>query len=566
MFEEEDERAEVEKQYPNVVHMVWEDHLSQLSTQASSGIHFSTPVDDGSIHHNLSFDGVASQHDLGRKLKYSKGDVKAMLQELTDATEVAQVIVNNLIGGNPLHLNTSEDIAEIENLESKIKAKVYRLKDALKKRQFRKHPSLLEVTFLTAEEYLEHSYHFNNMEEERTVSKHTAVPVVESDVANKKLPTWKPLNEIANRKYQRERTSVDFDAFREMSKKQKVDVGQMAGYFLQREYYNSNRYVSLLISRLVILMNLPFFRKLAQVGTQLLNQKFEVEPRATMDLESGFHIQVRYKFSKIKWINLGFILFKHVKIPSFHLLSAHRIKICPELFKYPSEAHDEPVKGVFANLGEMMVLHFLRLLQFDGSFLETVKENCCIKAFGGLDCAGDQKEYQQRSQLNMETSHVENGSYCMTSIHVDPCPSDAVQGEVMSSGDNMVTSTEMGGETLDHAEGAVPDDEDLGVPASIFPKIKKPLGYKQLGRMVYSENLKGSVRASRPWFMIFMRENTDTLRELVKEIIEPQMLQLVTFEHSVDIDATETFLTTLPGSNHLQEKSINTFNESQKVK
>ena len=142
-----------------------------------------------------------------------------------------------------------------------------------------------------------------------------------------------------------------------------------------------------------------------------------------MDLDSGFHIQVRYKLSKIKWINLGFILHKHVKIPSFQVLSAHRVSICPQLYKFPREEQDVPITGSFANLTEELVLHFCRLLQFEGHFLESIRENCCIKILGGLDCAGDQKEYQQRSQLNIETSHVENGSYCLTSIHLDPSPS-----------------------------------------------------------------------------------------------------------------------------------------------
>ena len=37
----------------------------------------------------------------------------------------------------------------------------------------------------------------------------------------------------------------------------------------------------------------------------------------------------------------------------------------------------------------------------------------------GLDCAGEQKEYQQISQLNIDTTHLKNGSYVIARIHVD---------------------------------------------------------------------------------------------------------------------------------------------------
>ena len=43
-----------------------------------------------------------------------------------------------------------------------------------------------------------------------------------------------------------------------------------------------------------------------------------------------------------------------------------------------------------------------------------------MKVSGGLDCAGDQKEYQQRSQLGLDTTQVENGSYVIVSIHAEP--------------------------------------------------------------------------------------------------------------------------------------------------
>ena len=418
------------------------------------------------------------------------------------------------------------------------------------------------------------------------------------------------------------------------------------------------------------------YRKLAQVGTELFNNDYDIAVKPHMDLESGFHIQVRYKLSRIKWINLGFMLHKHVLPPPYQLLAAHRIRICPLLFKYPIGANKDTVTGVYASLSEELILHFLRLLQFEGNFLESVKENCCLKVLGGLDCAGDQSEYQQRSQLNIDTSHVENGSYCLTSIHLDtisstePAPPNisTLEPETLPSDltnltnsspspllgavnpdqqilglgeydpqtipaserkesidrswfgtwrDNVkvwsVPSKVLNDDDLENLEGFPAilhrtnnldkvveelEDEinhdpsfdgfiDVGMitevvqtfdqetpanvpeqiePAKVLPSIKKPLGYKKLGPAVYSEIYKGSVRASRPWFIIFMRENIETLRPLVKNIIEPQMLELITSKHEVNINATHSFLTKKHGCSHLDEKAMNSFNENQKAK
>ena len=260
MFDEEDEEKQDQQIPSNVVHMVWEDEFSQPSTQASSGLHFSTPVDHAHLagsenideDNHLSFEELLSKPVQDRKLKYSRGDVKVMLTDLKDVTEVASMIVDNLIGGNHLFLNKTEDIDEVENLVGKVKAKLYKLKGNLQKRQFRKHPELLEVTFLTAEEYnLHHSFEFIN-DDDKSAEPDVAENPIEVKTARK------PLNEITNRKYQRERTAKDYDTFKEMADNQEIEVGQMAGYFMQREYYHTNRYLFVCVQKLYALIA-PFY-------------------------------------------------------------------------------------------------------------------------------------------------------------------------------------------------------------------------------------------------------------------------------------------------------------------
>ena len=65
------------------------------------------------------------------------------------------------------------------------------------------------------------------------------------------------------------------------------------------------------------------------------------------------------------------------------------------------------------------------------------------------------------------------------------------------------------------------DDRRFGF--SHLPKLKRPLGFKDLGAVVWEESSKGSVRNHRPWFRIFGKENPETLRPLFKSVIEPQV-------------------------------------------
>ena len=176
MFAEEEE-PENRDLHPQVVHMVWEDNVtvetfSQPSTQASGGLHYSTPVDgenasfqilSDELAENSSLEGLLTKVLSVRKLKYSKGDVKLMLSDLKDVTEIATKIVDQLLGLNHLQLDQPKDIQDVDQMTKIIKARVYKLKDAIKNKKFRKHPQLLELTFLTAEEFecLEHSFNLN---------------------------------------------------------------------------------------------------------------------------------------------------------------------------------------------------------------------------------------------------------------------------------------------------------------------------------------------------------------------------------------------------------------------
>lgn len=301
------------------------------------------------------------------------------------------------------------------------------------------------------------------------------------------------------------------------------------------------------------------------------------------------------------------MLHKHVSMSPYYLLSALRSQISPPLSPYPVGVERENAIGIYANLSEELLLHFLRLLRFDGDFLEQVDSNCCLKVLGGLDCAGDEREYQQRSQLSLDTSHVENGSYVLASIHVvTPQPENTVvetdfygfeefdieeATERKAKLDTLIHHLEVETETcrkeffgmvdievfIDVLEESreVLDSGDVPTPKSqpllsSLPQIKKPLGYKHLGEIVYNENSKGSIRASRPWFRIFMRETPETLRPLVSSLMEPQILELTTVENEVNIDAVHDYLTPVRSESGkvvgFEAIEMSSFNDNQKRK
>ena len=51
---------------------------------------------------------------------------------------------------------------------------------------------------------------------------------------------WKPLTALKDKKNRRERTQKEFLAFQKTAELQGIEVAQLAGYFVQREYYSTN--------------------------------------------------------------------------------------------------------------------------------------------------------------------------------------------------------------------------------------------------------------------------------------------------------------------------------------
>ena len=130
------------------------------STQASGGLHFSTPA---YTDHNIST-AKFSQTDESNKNsqdfyqkqadKFTKGEAKELITKLDNYTEAAEKIVNKLIGGQFSDLKSEKDIENAQFVVTMIKGRLYNLAAEMRKRQFRRNMTeKLEATFLRKDEY-----------------------------------------------------------------------------------------------------------------------------------------------------------------------------------------------------------------------------------------------------------------------------------------------------------------------------------------------------------------------------------------------------------------------------
>lgn len=232
-----------------------QEHFSQPSTQASEGLHYSTPAESGCgadsqrQFENHPEDAIENESVI-KKDKYTCKDVKVLLENLDSVMDTAEEIVNTLIGGNRFSLNSTGDIVVANKVVLNIFKKLHRFKNNLKDRKFRKHPELLETTFLKAEDYefLQRS-HFSfkdSVKDEDQQDESDVHPVDHGQhgdlLDGGKSYRWKPLTEVKDPKYRRARTQEDFEDFEAAAGKQGVEMAQLAGYFIQKKYYHSNRW------------------------------------------------------------------------------------------------------------------------------------------------------------------------------------------------------------------------------------------------------------------------------------------------------------------------------------
>ena len=110
-------------------------------------------------------------------------------------------------------------------------------------------------------------------------------------------------------------------------------------------------------------------------------------------------------------------------------VAKHRRFVCPQLSEYKTKLAEEEIHeeqepdgsikttivkktvdksvGVFCDLGQALEITMQRLLKahWELIFAKDLR-NLVLSIRTGLDAAGDQKQYHQRSQRNIDTSHL----------------------------------------------------------------------------------------------------------------------------------------------------------------
>ena len=116
-----------------------------------------------------------------------------------------------------------------------------------------------------------------------------------------------------------------------------------------------------------------------------------------MTAEMALHIVERFKLGKGRYRELKIILSQFVTLPDYSSVSILRRSFCPEVMPYIGAG--EETLGVYANISECLKSHCMRMIQAGDLDLQDVKCSLTMNVTVGIDGRGDEKEYQQRSQV-----------------------------------------------------------------------------------------------------------------------------------------------------------------------
>ena len=71
--------------------------------------------------------------------------------------------------------------------------------------------------------------------------------------------------------------------------------------------------------------------------------------------------------------------------------------------------------------------------------------------------------------------------------------------------------------------------EDKESEGDVARFVKAPLAYQKLGKTIWEDSEPQSHRGQPPWLLAHTRESTDTVREVLQSIVDPQVEELRSF-------------------------------------
>ena len=273
----------------------------------------------------------------------------------------------------------------------------------------------------------------------------------------------------------------------------------------------------------------------------------------SVGLEKALALVERRRLGKSGYRYLKKHLSPHgVKLPSYTDVSTLRSTlVSPTLMAYYS--HSGQAIGVTTNFPSSLQATLRRMIQAGlADFLSAANCSLVASVTVGFDGRGGEKEYAQRSQIKITSTHSLSCLYTMSDVrrlpsetsecidrHRDPGhrAGDCIVGRggwVLGEGGVLVRDSWRCG-------GDQGEDQATGHPEDSQPVIKKPLNYQETGDMIWNEHQLMSPWAARPLGLVMMRETRQNTIDFVKNFLEPQVKSLTHFGSSAHTKETNSW-------------------------
>ena len=196
-----------------------------------------------------------------------------------------------------------------------------------------------------------------------------------------------------------------------------ISLAQAVGYLLHRQYWSRGS------------------RDLARLGAALFSESSpslvsEVPPLTCLWLAS------RNNLSRGRYTGLRLQLLKHVRLQPYAFLSELRMSLCPPLYPWPADCEANLQRGVYADLGEAILTVVRRMIEFDSKLLPSCSHGegqTCANVVATIhisgDGRGDEKQYSQRSQITLDTSHALSFVFSIPTISLALPPTEYISPE-----------------------------------------------------------------------------------------------------------------------------------------
>lgn len=157
-----------------------------------------------------------------------------------------------------------------------------------------------------------------------------------------------------------------------------------------------------------------------------------------------------YKLSgkKSKYINIILNL-RHVRFPPYQHLSDLRMTLCPNINEYPvGETVETEKMGVFSDLTEGIIMVLRGGLQSwePQSWLPCCSSDCSeccpnlvVRVLIHGDGRGDERQYTQRAESKLDTSHAFSLVFSVPSVHLASPPDTGSETRILTAVVNIRT-------------------------------------------------------------------------------------------------------------------------------